>query len=283
MQFKRPELRAGVLIAVSLTIVSSGRFADAKANSILPPQGQEDVAKEDGQARIEAATKMNEGIKAFGDQKYDAAAQFFEKAVQLDPAFETARMYLATAYMSQFVPGSTDSKNEEMAQRAIKTFEEIVARAEDPAKPNKNAMISIASLYYQLKEHDESKYWCGRILQIDPQSAEAYYRIAVIDLEDALEKTGIRGENVEYLSPEDRTRTQANIDEGLTSLDKALEIRPDYFDAMSYQNLLLREKAKLEEDEWTKAELIRQANLLSQKALALELKAREEEAKKSKE
>ena len=82
------------------------------------------------------------------------------------------------------------------------------------------------------------------------------------------------------MSPEEKAQTQANIDEALTSLDKALKIRPDYFDAMEYQNLLWREKAKFEEDEEIKAELIREADKVSLKALQLRLKAQEEEAKK---
>ncbi len=41
----------------------------------------------------------------------------------------------------------------------------------------------------------------------------------------------------------------------MTALDQALKIRPDYFDAMEYQNLLWREKAKFEKDEKAKHEL----------------------------
>ena len=111
-------------------------------------------------------------------------------------------------------------------------------------------MLSIASLYYQLKKYDESKEWCNKVLKIDPQNAEAYYRIAVIDFDDVLEKTGIQGENVEFMTPEEKAKAlKRTSTKGLTSLNKALEIRPTYFDAMEYQNLLWREKAKFEKDE----------------------------------
>jgi tetratricopeptide (TPR) repeat protein len=232
--------------------------------------------------KLRARDNLNKGVKAFTEMKYDAAAQFFEKSIKLDPTFETARMYLATAYTSQFVPGSTDPKSEEMASKGIETFKQVVDMAADPAKPNVNAMLSIASLYYQLKKYEESKDWCNRVLKVDPQLAEAYYRIAVIDFDDALERTGVQGENVEFMTPEEKTATLANVDEALKCLDKALEIRPNYFDAMEYQNLLWREKAKFESDEAKKAELIRQADLVSKKALDLRLKAQEEEAKKPK-
>jgi tetratricopeptide (TPR) repeat protein len=230
--------------------------------------------------KLRARDNLNKGVKAFTEQKYSAAAQFFQKSLQMDPEFETARMYLATSYTSMFVPGSTDPESEENAHKAIDTFKEVVAMAEDPANPNRNAMLSIASLYYQLKDYPQSKEWCNRVLKVDPQNAEAYYRIAVIDFDDSFERTGIQGENVAYMSPEEKAETLANVDEALTCLTKALEIRPDYFDAMEYQNLLWREKAKFEEDEAVKAELIREADKVSLKALELRLKAQEEAAKK---
>jgi len=233
-------------------------------------------------SKLRARDNLNKGVKAFTEQKYDAAAQFFEKSIEQDPDFEVARMYLATSYTSQFVPGSTDPKSEEMAQKGIETFKKVVEGAKDPANPNRNAMLSIASLYYQLKKYPDSKDWCNKVLKIDPQNAEAYYRIAVIDFDDVFEKTGVQGENVEFMSPDEKAKAQANIEEGLTCINKALEIRPTYFDAMEYENLLWREKAKFEKDEKAKNELIRQADIVAQKALALRLKAQEEEAKKPK-
>jgi tetratricopeptide (TPR) repeat protein len=190
-------------------------------------------------------------------------------------------MYLATTYTSQFVPGSPDPKSLEMAEKAIGTFKDVVARS--ATKESKiNAMLSIASLNYQLKKYDESKEWCRKIQEIDPNNAECLYRIAVIDFDESLKVTGLQGENVEFLKPEEKEKTLAAIDEGLKALEKALEIRKDYFDAMEYQNLLWREKAKFEKDDKAKNELVRQADLVAQKALVLRLKAQEEEAKKPK-
>ena len=37
------------------------------------------------------------------------------------------------------------------------------------------------------------------------------------------------------------------IDEGIKNLDKALQIDPEYDDAMAYENLLYRQKADLED------------------------------------
>ncbi len=266
--------RAGLLV-----ILTGVALTYAQVNS-LPATGRpEDVAEQASQPSTEARENLNQGIKAFTEQKYNEAAQFFEQAIRLDPQFEIARMYLAIAYTSQFIPGSPDPKGEEMAYKAIDTFKKLVENATNSASPNvKNSMLSIASLYYQLKKYAESKQWCDRLLETDPQNAEAHYRIAVLAFDYSLGKTGVQGELVPSMSPDERTITQAAIDEGLDSLEKALKIRPDYFDALEFQNLLLREKAKMEEDENVRNELIHQADLIAQKALLLRLKAQERPA-----
>lgn len=227
--------------------------------------------------KLRARDALNKGVKAFTEQKFNDAAKFFEESIRLDPTFDVARMYLATSYTSQFVPGSPDPSSLEMANKGIATFKDVVAAATDT--PNYNAMLSIASLYYQLGQTDESKDWCNQILKQDPNNAEAYYRIAVIDYDSSLAKTGLQGENVEFLTPEEQSKTKMDIDEGLKALDQALNVRADYFDAMEYQNLLWREKAKFEKDPAAKAELIKQADMIAQKSLDLRLKAQEEAAK----
>jgi hypothetical protein len=81
------------------------------------------------------------------------------------------------------------------------------------------------------------------------------------------------------MNEEEIAQTKQYVDEGIDAIEKAIGMRPDYFDAMEYQNLLWREKAKFETDEEAKAELIRKADLIAQQALMLRLKAEEEAAK----
>src|SRR5512143_1553111 len=128
--------------------------------------------------KLRARDSLNKGVKAFTEQKYEEAAKYFEESIRLDPEFEIARMYLATTYTSQFVPGSPDPKSQEMAEKAIATLQDGIDKAKDKSKPNINAMLSIASLYYQLKKYDESKAWCAKLEQVDPSNAEALYRVA---------------------------------------------------------------------------------------------------------
>jgi len=46
-----------------------------------------------------------------------------------------------------------------------------------------------------------------------------------------------------------RDQNTANIQEGIDNLNKALQLRPDYDDAMAYMNLMFREKADVECDD----------------------------------
>jgi hypothetical protein len=52
-------------------------------------------------------------------------------------------------------------------------------------------------------------------------------------------------------------------------LNKALQIKPEYFEALSYLNLLYREKAKIDPDPVKKQEYTDTANRYLQQALEL--------------
>ena len=232
--------------------------------------------------KLRARDYLNKGVRQFTNQKYDAAAQFFQKSLELDSSFEIARIYLATSYMSQFIPGMNDDRNNQIANQAINTFKEVVKNTEDIGEPNINSMLSIVSLYSLMKKFDDSKEWCDKVLKVDPDNAEAYYRVAVMEYDQIVDKTGLQGDKVKDMDDEEITDLQKKVEEGLKYIENALAHKPDYHEAMEYQNLLWREKAKLETDEKLKADLIREADLLAIKSLQIRRKAQEETAKRPK-
>jgi hypothetical protein len=69
------------------------------------------------------------------------------------------------------------------------------------------------------------------------------------------------------------------IDEGITDLKKALELRPDYDDAMAYLNLLLRRKADEAITPDERASLLKQADDYVEKAKEIKQKKMETPAK----
>jgi len=247
--------------------------------AILPLSGCTFISK------LKAGNNLNKGVKAFTETKYSDAVMYFQKSIELDPDIEEAHVYLATAYMQQYVPGSLDPKNEEFAHKAIKTFSDVVDMSEEKGKPNINAMLAIASLTYNLKDIDQTRKWCTRVLNLNAttpeekdKQAEAHYRIAVMLFDTVHEKTGIIGEKVSELGQEEKDQLLEYIQEGLDHLASAIEMNPRYFDAMMYQNLMWREKEKLIEDEQEKKDLIKMADRAYANAVKLKLEVESEEA-----
>ena len=74
------------------------------------------------------------------------------------------------------------------------------------------------------------------------------------------------------VSFEDRVKV---VDLGLQAMQRAVDNKPDYMEAMVYYNLLYREKAKLVLDEKAKADLLAKANEWRDKALALKNKGKQ--------
>ena len=69
------------------------------------------------------------------------------------------------------------------------------------------------------------------------------------------------------------------IDQGITNLRKAIELRPDYDDAMAYLNLLLRRKADAVASPEERAALLQQADELIDKVKEIKQKKMETPAK----
>ena len=56
--------------------------------------------------KLKSRDQLNKGVEAFKNAQYPEAVEHFKTAVELDPDFPTARLYLATAYMQQYIPGA---------------------------------------------------------------------------------------------------------------------------------------------------------------------------------
>ena len=59
---------------------------------------------------------------------------------------------------------------------------------------------------------------------------------------------------------------------GIEAEDKALALSPDYFEALTYKNILLRQEALYEKDPAKQKALLAEAEVLREKALAVKAK-----------
>jgi tetratricopeptide (TPR) repeat protein len=205
--------------------------------------------------KLKARDQLNKGVQAFKSAQYPQAVEHFKTAVEYDPGFATARLYLATAYMQQYIPGADSPDNQQMAKAAYDQFQEVLAR--DPK--NELAVASIASLLFNEKKLDEANDWNLKLIGLNPKAKDAYYTLGVIAWTKALvadgearAKLGMKPEEPGPLKDkkvraEVAVKNAPIVEEGIKDLDKALSIDPEYDDAMAYENLLYRQKADLED------------------------------------
>lgn len=214
--------------------------------------------------KLRARDQLNKGVQAYKDGQFDVAVEDFKKAKEYDPTLTNAQLYLATAYANQYVPGAPSQENENNGEQAVKEFKDILDK--DPN--NLSAIDGIGSLLYNMggspfdaNKLEEAKSYHERHIQISPNDAQPYYWVGVIDwalafhanreLRDEYNATAKKhiGEGDPLPPAEARQfaeKYSSDIDEGTQYLNKAIELKPDYSDAMAYLNLIYRQKADTE-------------------------------------
>jgi tetratricopeptide (TPR) repeat protein len=254
-----------------------------------------------GCAKLKARDELNKGVAAYRDGKFDQAIEFFKQAKDNDPTLMNARLYLATAYATQYIPGAPSDENIRMGKAAVTEFQDVLSV--DPG--NIPAIDGIGSILYNIAttppysrdKFEDSKAYHLKHIALKPEDPEPYYWIGVIDwtiaYRDNLEmridwrhthpgkaltdEEGMPADvRDEYVKKDGQL-----IDEAITDLRKAVELRPDYDDAMAYLNLMLRRKADETASADERASLLKQADDLVDKAKEIKQKKMETPAKPS--
>jgi tetratricopeptide (TPR) repeat protein len=235
--------------------------------------------------KLKSRDQLNQGVNAFKNAKYTDSVEHFKQAIALDPDNPNAQLYLATAYMSQWIPGADSPENLRMAQLAVDGFMKVLEKHPD----DPTALASLASISYQqasslppdqkIAKLDEAAKWNKKLIEVDPKNKEAYYYLGVISWAKWYPQWINARLNV-HMKPEDpgplkdkKTKAElsaqysAIIDDGISNLNKALDIDKEYEDAMVYLSLLIREKADLLDDAAEYKKQIEIADNWQQKAL----------------
>jgi tetratricopeptide (TPR) repeat protein len=214
--------------------------------SFLPAGAAQDDPK------TAARAELNAGVQAYRQANYEEAVGHFEQAVALDPEFVTAHLYLATAYAQTFVPGVDTPENVVWATKALNEYREVLK-----LKPSDVISFKgIAYLEMQLKNFDQAKESYQKAIAVDPNDPELFYAAGVADWSMAYRaiaaekaKLSAKAQDSLFLSAgcaDARAAVQANVNDGLAILTKAVSLREDYDDAMAYLNLLYRLRADVQ-------------------------------------
>jgi tetratricopeptide (TPR) repeat protein len=141
---------------------------------------------------------------------------------------------------------------------AVDKAEQILARAKQ-ARPNDPAVyLQLAAFYNRQNQFDKTIQALDERAAKEPGNPEAFYTIATYYWDKAYRDTRVK-------EPQKREFVR----KGLEAIDRALQIKPDYMEALVYKNLLLRLQANAEKDRAKQAALIKQADQLRERAEAL--------------
>jgi tetratricopeptide (TPR) repeat protein len=231
------------------------------------------VLASSGCEKLKARDELNKGVAAYKDVKYQLAVDHFKNAVELDPSLVNARLYLATAYANQYIPGSETDENLKVGEQAIAEFQKVL----DSDSGNLSAIAGIASLYFQMKRMDDAKEYYKKEIALDPQNPEPYYSVAVIDWTETYQprmvlrtRLNLKTDDPIKDAKERQALAEKNgplVEEGMQMINTAMQKRDNYDDAMAYLNLLYREKADLEDTPQAREEDLKLADQWTQKAM----------------
>jgi tetratricopeptide (TPR) repeat protein len=234
-----------------------------------------------GCSKLKARDQLNKGVAAYRNAQFQQAIMNFKNAVALDPTLLNARLYLATAYAQQYVPGGDSPDNIKVAHQAIDTFEDVLRI--DPA--NTTAIASIAQIYYNMKDFDKAKEFQQHRIQLEPNNPEPYYWIGVLDWAVCFPRAQELRKSLHIDLPKDPAHpdvmqpipkkqlaelTDKNgplVEEGINDLTKAIQLHPNDSDTMVYLNLMYRQKAEIDPDEESRQADLKSANDWMDKAL----------------
>ena len=235
--------------------------------------------------KLKSRDDLNKGVSAYKNAKYSDAVNFFQEAIDLDPDNPNARVYLATAYMMQWIPGADSPENLQFASKAKDEFGKVLTQDDK----NGVALASLASLAFneadplpldqKMAKLDEAASWYTKLVTADPQNRDGYYSLGAIAqkkfypvLMTARVNASMKPDEPGPLKDK-KAKAELSakylpvVDEGIKNLQKALDIDKESDDAMAYMNLLIRERADLADDKEAYKKQVDEADSWLQKAL----------------
>jgi tetratricopeptide (TPR) repeat protein len=190
-------------------------------------------------------------VAAYGPDKMNDPSQaepILRRMIELEPSEPSNYTYLSRIY----------EENGDYAQA-----EQLLQKSRE-MKPNDAAVyVTLAAFYNRQGEFDKTMEALHARAEKEPTNPEAYYTIATYYWEKAYR---------DFTTPEpDKVKF---VQAGLTAVDKAIELKPDYFEALTYKGLLLRAQALLEKAPGKQQELVKEADKFRDRATAVRDKQR---------
>jgi len=204
---------------------------------------------------LRANDKINKGVAAFKNAKYEDAENYFQQAIAINPDDPNPLVFLCTTYTSQIVPNLDSPENNKLVQKGLDCFHKVLAK--DPN--NVIALKQIAGIDRNSLKTAEAIEYEKKVIALSPNDAEAYYTIGAVDFAlayknavEVLKSENLidKGDGNTKLSKPGCAKLVAEntplVTEGMQNLQKAIDINSTYEEAMTYMSLMERRKADLE-------------------------------------
>lgn len=238
--------------------------------------------------KIQARAELKKGNELYRNEQYTDALKEFQLALQQDPDATFAWRSVGLSALALYRPGDDNPRNVGYATTAIDAFEKYLADYPDDEKVSDYLMTT----YVNAKKYDDALAFIDRRIQEKPAEAAKLQRTKITIMTQAgrldqafqlanslqgeekaqtlfaigasaWDRVFHQGETLDY---EGRAKL---VDMGLDAVKKALDIQPDFANAMVYYGLLYRQKAALETDPAKRLEDEQIASDWQQKAQAL--------------
>jgi tetratricopeptide (TPR) repeat protein len=182
-------------------------------------------------------------VNAFGSDRLNDPTQaepVVKAMIEMEPDEPSNYFVLAKIY--------ADSGEYELAEQTYLKAKEV--RPNDPA-----VYMQLAGFYNSQGDFDKTIAAVNDRTKVEPNNPEAYQTLATYYWDKAYRDFRLNeSQKLQYVL------------EGLKAVDKAIEIKSDYMEAIAYKNLLLRLQANLEKDPKRQQQLLREADQLRDRA-----------------
>jgi tetratricopeptide (TPR) repeat protein len=166
-----------------------------------------------------AQAELDQGIAQYKQEDYKRAAGHFRKALQIDPEFVQARLYLARTLTAEFDPGVNTPKNLALAAAATDEFKELLRRRPHDAE----AMKGIATLLARTDKTEEARQYLLQVASLNPADSDAYTMLGEMDYWSAVRKRDSTSKFVDSASPIDHPLCKSVREATLPMLDRSIE------------------------------------------------------------
>ena len=188
-------------------------------------------------------------VSSYGADKLNDPAKaepVVQRMIQLEPGEPTNYFALARIY--------EDAGAYDEAEKML-----LAAKA---AKPSEPAVYMTLAGYYNRQGHfDKTVAALEERATKEPNNPEAFYTIATYYWDEAYRDFKLK-----------ENEKKAYVQKGIEAIDHALQLKPDYAEALVYKGLLLRLEANFEKDPAKQQALLKQAEQLSQQATEIRKK-----------